>query len=73
MADLTIVVSQAEIAEFINWLLALSALGAALGAGLVGLLRTALLEAWYWIRISRRRSRMQRRTARLAHGQGNGP
>lgn len=73
MADLTIVVSQAEIAGFVSWLVALSALGAAFGAGLVGFLRDALRELWYWQRRTRRLARWERHVKRLVRGQGNEP
>ena len=68
MADLTIVVSQADIDSFATGIICISFAGAAVGAGLVGLLRDLLRdllrECWYWLRVYRRHVRVQRTEAR---------
>lgn len=60
MTDLTIVVSQADIDSFATGIICVSFAGAAVGAGLVGLLRDLLREFWYWLRVYRRHVRVQR-------------
>lgn len=64
MTDLTIVVSQADIDSFATGIICVSFAGAAIGAGLVGLLRDLLREFWYWLRVYRRHVRVQRTEAR---------
>jgi|GEM_PF-6600813 len=64
MTDLTIVVSQADIDSFATGIICVSFAGAAVGAGLVGLLRDLLREFWYWLRVYRRHVRVQRTEAR---------
>lgn len=64
MTDLTIVVSQADIDSFATGIICISFAGAAVGAGLVGLLRDLLRECWYWLRVYRRHVRVQRTEAR---------
>jgi len=61
MTNFTITASAADIKTFATVMFWLCFAGAAIGAGLIGLLRGLLAEFWYWHRASRRLARMQRR------------
>lgn len=61
MADFVITVSQADIRAFAIGMFWVCFAGAALGAGLPGVLWTTVRELWHWKRAIRRLARMQRR------------